>query len=115
MNLNKVFLLGNVTRDVEIKVLPKGDKLASFSLATNRFYTDNTGEKKQETEFHNIVVFGKLADICERYIKKGSQVMVEGRIKTRNWETDGIKKYKTEVIAENIQFNNVEKNDQVIS
>ena len=105
MNLNKAFVLGNVTRDPEVRSLPSGQQVTSFSIATNRFYTSSSGEKKQEAEFHNIVCFGKLADISARYLNKGSLVLIEGRIKTRNWiNTAGVKQYKTEIIAERLQL-----------
>ena len=105
MNLNKVFVLGNVTRDPEVRSLPSGQQVTSFSIATNRFYTSGTGEKKQEVEFHNIVCFGKLADISSRYLNKGSLVLIEGRIKTRNWmNAQQVKQYKTEIIAETMQL-----------
>lgn len=105
MNLNKVFVLGNVTRDVEVKALPSGQSVVNFGVATNRFYTDSSGEKKQDAEFHNIVAFGKLADIISRYLKKGALVLVEGRLKTRSWQdTSNITHYKTEIIAQNIQL-----------
>jgi len=105
MNLNKVFILGNVTRDPESRSLPSGQQVVNFSMATNRFYTSQAGEKKQEAEFHNVVCFGKLADISSRYLNKGSLVLIEGRIKTRNWQDSaGIKHYKTEIIAETMQL-----------
>ncbi len=105
MNLNKVFILGNLTRDPEVRALPSGQTVISFGVATNRFYTTETGEKKQSTEFHNVVAFGKLADIGSRYLTKGSMVLVEGRIQTRSWEdASGNKRYRTEIIAENIQL-----------
>ncbi len=105
MNLNKAFVLGNVTRDPELRTMPSGQQVASFGLATNRFYTDAAGQKKQDAEFHNIVCFGKLADIASRYLNKGSLVLIEGRIKTRNWQnTSGIKQYRTEIIAETLQL-----------
>ncbi len=105
MNLNKAFVLGNVTRDPEVRSLPNGGQVTSFSIATNRFYTSSAGEKKQEAEFHNIVCFGKLADISSRYLTKGSLVLIEGRIKTRNWQDSaGVKHYKTEIIAETMQL-----------
>jgi single-strand DNA-binding protein len=104
MNLNKAFVLGNVTRDPEVRSLPSGQQVTSFGMASNRFYTTN-GEKKQDTEFHNIVCFGKLADISSRYLNKGSLVLIEGRIKTRNWMSkEGVKQYKTEIIAETMQL-----------
>jgi single-strand DNA-binding protein len=105
MNLNKSFVLGNVTRDPEVRALPSGQQVTSFSIATNRFYTSSAGEKKQEVEFHNIVCFGKLADISSRYLNKGSLVLIEGRIKTRNWvNSQGVKQYRTEIIAESMQL-----------
>jgi len=104
VNLNKAFVLGNVTRDPEVRSLPSGQQVTNFSIATNRFYTSN-GEKKQEAEFHNIVCFGKLADTSSRYLNKGSLVLIEGRIKTRNWTSaQGVKQYRTEIIAESMQL-----------
>ncbi len=105
MNLNKAFILGNVTRDPEVRAMPSGQQVVNFGIATNRFYTDQAGVKKQDTEFHNIVAFGKLADIAARYLTKGALVMVEGRIKTRNWNNSaGVKQYKTEIIADSLQL-----------
>ena len=105
MNLNKVFILGNVTREPEVRSMPNGGQVTSFSIATNRFYTSSSGEKKQEAEFHNIVCFGKLADISSRYLNKGSLILIEGRIKTRNWtNTAGVKQYRTEIIADSLQL-----------
>ncbi|MEK7664141.1 MAG: single-stranded DNA-binding protein [Patescibacteria group bacterium] len=105
MNLNKAFVLGNVTRDPEVRALPSGQQVTSFGIATNRFYTDASGQKKQDVEFHNIVCFGKLADISSRYLNKGSLVLIEGRIKTRNWQnSQGIKQYRTEIIADSLQL-----------
>jgi len=105
VNLNKAFVLGNVTRDPEVRSLPSGQQVTSFGIATNRFYTDTTGQKKQEAEFHNIVCFGKLADISSRYLTKGSLVLIEGRIKTRNWvNQQGAKQYRTEIIADSLQL-----------
>src|SRR5581483_8501808 len=105
MNLNKAFILGNVTRDPDVRSLPSGQQVASFSIATNRFYTDGGGQKKQEAEFHNIVCFGKLADIVSRYITKGALMLIEGRIKTRNWQNQqGVKQYRTEIVSETVQL-----------
>lgn len=105
MNLNKVFVLGNVTRDPEVRAMPSGQQVTSFGIATNRFYTDTSGQKKQDAEFHNIVCFGKLADISARYLTKGSLVLIEGRLKTRNWQNQqGIKHYRTEIIADSLQL-----------
>lgn len=105
MNFNKAIILGNVTKDPEVRALPSGQQVTNFSIATNRYYTATSGEKKEEAEFHNIVCFGKLADITSRYIKKGSLILIEGRIKTRNWvNQQGVKQYRTEIIAESMQM-----------
>ncbi len=104
MYLNKVFLYGNLTRDPELKALPSGQQLVSFGLATNRTYKDKNGQKQEATEFHNIVAFGRLAEVIAQYMKKGRPLFVEGRIQTRSWESEGQKKYRTEVIVENFQF-----------
>ena len=103
MNLNKVFLFGNLTRDPELKSLPSGVQVASFGLATNRRVKREAGWEDQ-AEFHNIVTFGKTAELANQYLKKGSSLLVEGRIQTRSWEQEGQKKYRTEIIAERIQF-----------
>ncbi|MEZ4102962.1 MAG: single-stranded DNA-binding protein [Candidatus Paceibacterota bacterium] len=104
MYLNKVMLIGNLTRDPEIKAIPSGMKVTNFSIATNRVWKDKDGSKKESTEFHNIVVFGRQAETVAQYMKKGSSIMVEGRLQTRSWEADGKKNYRTEIIADNIQF-----------
>ena len=105
MNFNKAIVLGNLTRDPETKTLPSGQSVCNFSVATNRVYTDKSGQKQQTAEFHNIVAFGKLADICSRYLNKGKMVLVEGRIQTRSWQVqDGSKRYRTEIIMENMQL-----------
>ncbi len=106
MYLNKSYLLGNLTRDPEMKALPSGSKVTSFSLATNRVYKDANGAKQESTEYHNIVVFGKQAELCAQYLKKGQSALIEGRIQTRSWDdaNGGGKKYRTEVIADSIQF-----------
>ena len=106
MNLNKIFLIGNLTRDPESRTLPSGQMVSNFGLATNRVWFDaNTKEKKQQVEFHNIVAFGKLAEICNQYLKKGTLAMIEGRIQTRNWQDQaGATKYRTEIIAEKMQM-----------
>ncbi len=106
MYLNKVMLFGNLTRDPEVRALPSGGNVCSFSIATNRNYKKPSGEKVEEVEFHNIVTFGKLADLCAQYLKKGGSAYVEGRLKTRSWEgkDDGKKQYKTEIIADTVQF-----------
>ena len=103
MYLNKVFLFGNLTRDPELKSLPSGIQVASFGLATNRRVKRE--EKWEEVpEFHNIVVFGKQADTAAQYLKKGSPLLVEGRIQTRSWEGEKGKQYRTEIIVERFQF-----------
>ena len=105
MNLNKVFIIGNLTRDPELKSLPSGASVASFGVATNRVWKNQQGEKQEDVQFHNIVVFGKQADSVAQYLKKGSSALIEGRIQTRNWEAqDGTKRNKTEIVAERVQF-----------
>jgi len=105
MNLNKVFLIGNLTRDVVLRTTPSGQSVADFGLATNRVWKGANGQKQQEVEFHNIVVWGKMAELCNQYLAKGKMVFIEGRIQTRSWQdTNNQKRYKTEIIAENIQF-----------
>lgn len=106
MYLNKVYLYGNLTRDPELKSLPTGNKVTTFSLATNRVYKDQAGNKKEQVEFHNIVVFGRQAETSAQYLKKGQGVMIEGRIQTRSWDdkTTGEKKYRTEIVADAVQF-----------
>lgn len=106
MNFNKAFVLGNLTRDPEVRQTPSGQTVASFGVATNRFFVDKVGQKQQQVEFHNIVAWGKLADICGQYLGKGRLVFIEGRIQTRSWQDQqsGQKKYKTEVIAESMQM-----------
>ena len=106
MYLNKVFLYGNLTRDPELKALPSGSQVANFGLATNRTYKDKSGAKQEATEFHNIVAFGRTAEVIAQYCKKGRPIFVEGRIQTRSWEgkEDGKKQYRTEIVVDNFQF-----------
>lgn len=108
MYLNKVYLIGNLTRDPELKSLPTGNKVTQFSIATNRVYKLENGTKQESTEYHNIVVFGRQAETSAQYLKKGQNVLIEGRIQTRSWDdkTSGEKKYRTEIVAENVQFGN---------
>jgi len=102
-SLNKVQLIGNTTAAPEVKETPNGQKVASFSIATNRVWKDSSGEKQEAVDFHNVVVWGKLADIVEQYLEKGKKVYVEGRLSTRSWEdNEGNKRYKTEIVAENV-------------
>ena len=104
MYLNKVLLYGNLTRDPEVKALPSGVQVANFSIATNRVYKDKDGARQESTEFHNIVMFGRTAEVVGQYLKKGRPVYLEGRLQTRTWEKDGQKNYRTEIIAETFQF-----------
>ena len=105
MNLNKVIVVGNLTRDPETRSTPSGQNVTTFSIATNRIWTDQTGQKKQVVEYHNIVAWGKLADICSQYLARGRLVLIEGRLQTRTWESqDGAKRNRTEIIAENMQM-----------
>ena len=105
MNVNKVLLVGNLTRDPEMRSLPSGQPVVNFGIATNRVWKDKDGQKQQQAEFHNVVAFGKTAELVHQYMKKGSSMFVEGRLQTRTWDAqDGSKKSRTEVVAENIQF-----------
>lgn len=102
-SVNKTFLMGSVGRDPEVKEI-NGTKYASFTLATNESYKDKNGDRQTITDWHNIVCWRNTADIVERFVKKGSQLFVEGKLRTRSWEKDGEKRYVTEVIADNIQL-----------
>jgi single-strand DNA-binding protein len=103
MNLNKAMIIGNLTRDPEMKTTPNGQAVASFSVATNFIWNDQSGQKKERVEFHNIVAWRRLAEICGQYLRKGSKIYVEGRLQTRDWAgQDGVKRYRTEIIAENL-------------
>lgn len=103
MSLNKVQLIGNLTRDPELKQIPGGQVVATFGMATNLNWTDSSGQKQSKVEFHNIVAWRKLAEICGQYLKKGSKVYIEGRLQTRDWEgEDGVKRYRTEIVADNM-------------
>lgn len=106
MYINKAILYGNLTRDPELKALPSGAKVVEFGMATNRVYKDKDGNNKEEAEFHNIVSFGRQAEVIAQYLKKGSPIFLEGRIRTRNWEAkDGTgKRYKTEIVIDRFQF-----------
>ena len=102
-SLNRAQLIGNVTRDPEVKQIPSGQSVASFSIATNSSWMDKSGQRQEKAEFHNIVAWGKLAEICGSYVNKGKKMYVEGRIQTRDWQgEDGVKRYRTEIVAENI-------------
>ncbi len=106
MYLNKVFLYGNLTRDPELKALPSGSQVANFGIATNRTFKDKTGARQEATEFHNIVTFGRTAEVIAQYMKKGRPIFVEGRIQTRSWDDkeSGKKNYRTEIVVDNFQF-----------
>ncbi len=105
MYLNKAMVFGNLTRDPEVRALPSGMNVCNFSIATNRVFKDRDGKKQEQTDFHNIVVFGRTADTVSQYLKKGSSAYVEGRMQTRSWDgKDGEKKYRTEIVADTVQF-----------
>jgi single-strand DNA-binding protein len=104
-SLNKVLLIGNLTRDPELRYLPSGQAVTSFTVAVNRSYVANTGEKKEEVSFIRIVVWARRAEVCNEYLRKGSPVFVEGRLQSRTWEAqDGTKRSSIEVVANNVQF-----------
>ena len=105
-SLNKVMLIGNVGKDPEIKALDGGNKIGNITLATSMVYTDRNGQKKEETEWHTVVTYGKLSDVVEKFIRKGSLLFIDGRIHTRSWDDNGKTRYKTEVIANGIQMLN---------
>jgi single-strand DNA-binding protein len=106
MNLNKVIIVGRLTQDPEKRSLPdSGMSVASFSVATNSYFKNKSGEKQERTEFHNIVMFGNLADIASQYLKKGSLALFEGRLQTRSWDDkEGNKRYRTEIVADSLQM-----------
>jgi len=103
--MNKAFVLGNLTRDPELRQTPNGQTVCTFSVATNRVFTDSSGQKQKQAEFHNIVVWGRQAEVVNQYLKKGNPVLVEGRIQTRNWQDQqGAKHWKTEIVLERFEF-----------
>lgn len=105
MNLNKVFLIGRLTGDPQVRNLPSGQPVCSFGLATNRFFFDKSGQKQEKTEFHNIVLFGKLAEIASQYLTKGALALIEGRLQTRNWQdAQGNQRIRTEIVAQSLQL-----------
>ena len=106
MYLNKAIVIGNLTRDPELRSLPSGIKVCSFSLATNRVWKDKNGARQESTDYHNVVVFGRQAETVAQYMKKGNSILVEGRMQTRSWDdaATNSKKYRTEVIADRVQF-----------
>jgi single-strand DNA-binding protein len=116
MNVNKAIIAGNLTRDPEVRTTPSGQLVASFGVATNRIWVDKNGEKQKQTEFHNVVVWGKLAEVCQKYLTKGRLVYIEGRLQTRTWQDQaGNKKSRTEIVAEKIQMGPRVKTEEVIS
>ena len=106
MYLNKAIIVGNLTRDPELASIPSGQKVCKFGVATNRVWKDKNGAKQESVTYHNVVVWGRQAETSAQYLKKGQQVMIEGRIETRSWDdkTSGEKKYRTEIVADRVQF-----------
>lgn len=105
MYINKAIIYGNLTRDPELKSLPSGAQVCEFGVATNRVWKDKNGARQESTDYHNIVVFGRQAELIKQYLRKGSGVFLEGRIQTRSWDAqDGTKRYRTEIVADRIQF-----------
>ena len=106
MYFNKAIVIGNLTRDPEMRALPSGAQVTSFSLATNRVWKDKNGAKQESVDYHNVVVFGRQAETAAQYLKKGASAMVEGRMQTRSWDdkSSGEKKYRTEIVADRVQF-----------
>lgn len=106
MYINKAIIFGNLTRDPELRAMPSGMNVVNFSVATNRVFKDRDGKKQEQTDFHNVVVFGRQADIVNQYLRKGSSVYIEGRMQTRTWDdkAGGGKKYRTEIVADQVQF-----------
>ncbi|HVZ75678.1 MAG TPA: single-stranded DNA-binding protein [Candidatus Paceibacterota bacterium] len=103
--MNKAIIYGNLTRDPELRALPSGAQVCSFGVATNRVWRDKDGNKQEQAEFHNIVVFGRQAETCAQYLKKGSSALIEGRIQTRSWESpEKGKQYRTEIVADRVEF-----------
>lgn len=103
MNLNKAMIIGNLTRDPETRSTTTGKSVASFAIATNETWKDATGNKQERVEYHNVVAWGKLAEICQQYLHKGKKIYIEGRLQTREWTgQDGVKRYKTEIVADNM-------------
>lgn len=103
MDLNRATIIGRLTRDPEVKTTPSGQSVVNLGVATNRVWTDKSGVKQEKVEFHNIVMWGKLAEITGQYLSKGRQVYLEGRLETRDWTgQDGVKRYRTEIVADNM-------------
>ncbi len=105
MYINKAIIYGNLTKDPELKALPTGNKVCNFAVATNRTWKDQSGKKQESVDYHNVVFFGKQAEVIAQWMHKGNALMVEGRISTRSWDgPDGKKNYRTEIVGENFQF-----------
>jgi len=105
MYINKAIIYGNITREPELKSLPSGSQVCEFGVATNRVWKDKNGAKQESVDYHNVVVFGRQAELIKQYLHKGSGVFLEGRIQTRSWDAqDGTKRYRTEIVADRIQF-----------
>ncbi len=103
MNLNKAMIIGNLTRDPELRNTASGQSVASFAVATNFVWTDQSGQQQKKVEFHNIIAWRKLAEICAKYLHKGSKVYIEGRLQTTDWTgQDGVKRYRTEIVIDNM-------------
>lgn len=101
-SLNKIQIIGNVTRDIELKYVPSGTAVASFGVATNERFKDKDGQWQDKPEYHNIVLWAKTAEIAGQYLSKGSKVYIEGRLQTRSWEKDGVKRYTTEIVGQEL-------------
>lgn len=104
MYINKAMIYGNLTRDPELKALPSGIQVCSFSVATNRTFNDRDGKRQESTDYHNVVSFGKQGEVIAKYLTKGSGIYIEGRLQTRSWDKDGVKQYRTEIIADRFEF-----------
>lgn len=103
-SFNQAIIMGNLTRDPELRATPGGQQVASFSVATNRTWTDGSGERKEAVEYHEIVAWGKLGELVAQYLAKGRKVMVIGRLQTQSWEKDGVKRQRTEIVATDVNF-----------
>lgn len=103
-SFNQAIVMGNLTRDPELRSTPSGQQVASFAVATNRVWNDANGEKKEQADFHEVVAWGKLAELASQYLSKGRKVMVVGRLQTQSWEKDGVKRSRTEIVANDISF-----------
>jgi single-strand DNA-binding protein len=115
-SFNQVILIGNLARDPELRTIPSGQSVASFAVATNRVWQDQSGEQQEAADFHNIVAWGKLAELSEQYLKKGRKVMIVGRLQTRSWDAeDGSKRYRTEIVANEVNFLDRGSDDQADS